>query len=220
MPWDPSIPPDGWDLVAWDCCLACLAISVKMHRDVLEPLNPVFSWEFEALAPHKLTYEDLEIAQRDVLATLSFSLGGTPQPIMDELWIALPSLQQLLSFRGGWNHVQKEAWALLFDAVSEPDVLKFPISLLTVAALVEALVATLVSRYEYDASLGSHVVRRRSKKTHASSAKLKQKLVAQAEGEIEGVVQDIQALVGISDVILFYRPATSVPDAFFFSRKS
>ncbi|KAJ7700823.1 hypothetical protein B0H17DRAFT_1195669 [Mycena rosella] len=199
LPWDPSIPPDGWALVAWDCCLACLAISVKMHRDVLEPLNPVYSWEFEAIAPHKLTYEDLEIAQRDVLSAFTFSLGGTPQQLLDELWTALPSLQQLLSFRGGWNHAQNETWGLLFDAVCEPDVLKFPISLLTVGALVEALLAVLISRYEYDESLSAHAARRRSTKKRADSKKLQQKLMTKAEREIEGVVQDIQAVVGVSD---------------------
>jgi hypothetical protein len=30
MPFDPAIPPEGWNLVVWDCCLACLAISVKV----------------------------------------------------------------------------------------------------------------------------------------------------------------------------------------------
>ncbi|KAJ6606177.1 hypothetical protein DFH09DRAFT_1386790, partial [Mycena vulgaris] len=199
LPWDQSIPPDGWMLVAWDCCLACLAISVKFHRDVLQPLNPVFSWEFEALAPHQLTYEDLETAQRDILSTFSFNLGASPQPIFDELYLALASLRQLLNFRGGWKHAQKEAWELLFDAVTQPDILKFPISLLAVAALVEALVAALVSSYEYDASLNSHVIRRRSRKSQADSDELKQKLVGKAESEIEGVVQDIQAIVRISD---------------------
>lgn len=80
LPEDPSIPSEGWYLVAWDSCLACLAISVKvclspallsfhdadefflqMHRDFLEPLVPVYSWEFEAMAPHQISYEDLEV---------------------------------------------------------------------------------------------------------------------------------------------------------------
>ncbi|KAJ7144960.1 hypothetical protein C8R43DRAFT_1237719 [Mycena crocata] len=200
--WDVSIPPDGWMLVAWDCCLACLAISVKLHRDVLEPLAPVLSWEFEALAPHKLLYEDLEIAQRDVLSVFSYSLGGTPQAILDELWLALPSLQQLLQFGGGWNCAQKEAWAQLFDAVSAPDVLKFPISLLTVAALSEALVPTLVSRYEYDAALSSQAIRGRRGKQQPEFKKQQQKLVVRAEKEIEGVVQDMQAVMQISDASL------------------
>ncbi|KAJ7494400.1 hypothetical protein B0H11DRAFT_2227817 [Mycena galericulata] len=219
MPYDQSIPPDGWGLVAWDCCLACLAISVKIHRDVLEPLEPILSWEFEAIAPHQLTYEDLEIAQRDVLSAFEYSLGGTPQPIMDELWTALPSLQQLLHFEGGWKHAQKEAWCLLFDAVAgaelffihnidhdasrtEPDILKFPVSLLTVAALSEALVTALVSKYKYDASVNGQVTRRRPRKSQSDIKKVEEKVVDKAEREIEGVVQDIQAIVGISDARL------------------
>ncbi|KAJ7118976.1 hypothetical protein C8R44DRAFT_789778 [Mycena epipterygia] len=196
IPYDKSIPLDGWFLVAWDCCLACLAISVKLHRDVLEPLNPVFSWEFQGMAPHEVSYDELETAQRDVLSAFSYCLGGTPQQILDELWIALPSLQELLNFRGGWKYARKEVWWRLFDAVEASDVLKFPVSLLSVAALVEALLTTLADKYESEASLNSLIVRRPNK-NHADTKK--QKLVEKAESEMEGVVQDIQAVVGISD---------------------
>ncbi|KAJ7684424.1 hypothetical protein DFH06DRAFT_1073089 [Mycena polygramma] len=194
LPFDPAVPAEGWHLVAWDSCLACLALSVKLHRDVLEPLNPVLSWEFEALAPHELSFQDLEIAQEDVLVAFGHRLGGTPQPILDELWIALPSLQQLLGFKNGWRFAQKEAWWRLFDAVAAPDVLKFPISLLTVAALAEALVAALVSKYDYDATVDSQVTRRRP-----SKLKVLERLQSKAEKEMEGVIQDIQAVIGISD---------------------
>ncbi|KAJ7891308.1 hypothetical protein B0H14DRAFT_2688540 [Mycena olivaceomarginata] len=162
------------------------SIPVKMHRDFLEPLAPVYSWEFEAMAPHQISYEDLEIAQRDVLEVFDFRLGATPQPILDELWIALPSLQQLLDFKNGWKFAQKEAWWRLFDAVTEPDVLKFPISLLTVAVLAEALAAALVSKYEYDATVNSQVIRRRPNKDHPESKKHLQKLQTRAEKEMEG----------------------------------
>ncbi|KAJ7932675.1 hypothetical protein B0H13DRAFT_2307352 [Mycena leptocephala] len=202
MPFDPATQPEGWNLVVWDCCLACLAISVKMHRDVLEPLNPVLSWEYEALAPHDISYRDFEIAQRDVLEVFAYRLGGTPQPILDELWIALPSLRQLLEFKNGWKFAQKQTWWRLFDAVAAPDVLKFPISLLTVAALAEALVAALVSKYEYDATVSNRVTRRRPNKYHSDSNKLCERLEIKAEKEMEGVVQDIQAIVGISDQTL------------------
>ncbi|KAJ6546814.1 hypothetical protein B0H19DRAFT_1162614 [Mycena capillaripes] len=198
MSYDPAIPPEGWYLVAWDSCLACLAISVKAHRDVLEPLNPIMSWEFEALAKHEVSFQDLEIAQQDVLAVFGYRLGGTPQPILDELWIALPSLRQLLEFKNGWKFAQKETWWRLFDAVAAPDVLKFPISLLTVAALAEALVAALVSKYEYDATIDSQVTRRCPSRC-SDSKKFFEKLEIKAEKEMEGVVQDIQAIVGISD---------------------
>ncbi|KAJ6630280.1 hypothetical protein B0H10DRAFT_2207962 [Mycena sp. CBHHK59/15] len=198
-------PVDGWDLVVWDIVIACLALSVKVHRDVLEPLSPVFSWEFEGIAPHKLSYENLEAfarftAQRDVLSAFSYCLGGTPQPILDELWIALPSLQQLLDFKGGWNHTQKEAWWRLFEVVAEPDVLGFSISLLTATALVEAVIAALVAKYEYDTSSHSQVVRRRPSGCRQVPSKSHQKFTKRAEREIEGVIQDIQALLGIPDV--------------------
>ncbi|KAJ7765786.1 hypothetical protein B0H16DRAFT_1524400 [Mycena metata] len=197
MPFDPTIPPDGWALVVWDCCVACLAISVKLHRDVLQPLEPVLSWEFEALAPHHMSFDELETAQRDILETFAFSLGGTPQPILDELWIALPSLQHLLHFENGWGFTQKETWWRLNDAVLEPDILQFPVSLLTVAALTEALVSALVSKYEYDAS-HTQVVRRRRNR-YSMDSKKREKYAIEAEEEMEGVVQDIQAVIGISD---------------------
>ncbi|KAJ6500721.1 hypothetical protein C8R45DRAFT_79034 [Mycena sanguinolenta] len=191
LPDDPSIPSEGWLLVVWDSCLACLAISVKLHRDGLAPLKSVLSREFEALAPHRLYFDDLETAQRDVLGLLDFRLGGTPQPILDELWIALPSLRQLLEFENGWKFAQKEAWWRLFDAVAEPDVVEFPISVLTVAALAEALVAALVSKYKYGATVDSQVIRRRPND--------REKLESRAETEMEGALQDIQAMIGISD---------------------
>ncbi|KAJ7042037.1 hypothetical protein C8F04DRAFT_1078088 [Mycena alexandri] len=197
MPFDPTIPAEGWSLVVWDCCVACLAISVKMHRDVLEPLQPVLSWEFEALAPHNMSFDELETAQRDILETFAFSLGGTPQPILDELWIALPSLQHLLHFENGWGFTQKETWWRLNDAVLEPDILQLPISVLTIAALTEALVSALVSKYEYDAS-HTQVVRRRPNR-YSMDSKKREKYVIEAEQEMEGVVQDIQAVIGISD---------------------
>ncbi|KAJ7778802.1 hypothetical protein DFH07DRAFT_540215, partial [Mycena maculata] len=190
---------DGWPLVVWDVCLACLAISIKMHRDVLEPLSPVLSWEFEAIAPHELSYTDLELAQRDVLAAFHYSLGCTPQPILDELWTALPSLRQLLEFRGGWIHAQKEAWYLLFDAVGEPDILTFPVSLLTAAALTEALVTVLVCKFKYDAATNGRVFRRRPRESQPGAKKLEERLVERAWREIEGVVQDVQAVIGVSD---------------------
>lgn len=64
-----------------------------------------------------MAYENLETAQRDIFSAFSYSLGVTPQPIMDELWIALPSLRYLLDFRGGWNFTQKETWWRLFQAI-------------------------------------------------------------------------------------------------------
>lgn len=64
-------------------------------------------------------------AQRDVLAAVSYSLGDSPQPILDELWQALPSLRQLLTPVGYWNVVQRETWLKLFEAVSGEPFLVF-----------------------------------------------------------------------------------------------
>lgn len=86
---------------------------------------------------------------------------------------------------------------------TEPDVLKFPISLITVAALVEALVATRVAKEEYDTPLNCSTTLRRLSKYGPDLQTLRQKLIMKTENEIEGVVQDIQAIVGISDVLLF-----------------
>lgn len=36
---------------------------------------------------------------------------------MDELWFALPSLRELLSFERGWGHAMERAWIILFRAV-------------------------------------------------------------------------------------------------------
>ncbi|KAE9398626.1 hypothetical protein BT96DRAFT_723898 [Gymnopus androsaceus JB14] len=139
---------DGSELVTWDVAIACLALSVKLHRDFLAPLFQVYSFQFEELAPHYIEYEDLEAAQRDILFALSYNLGGTPQGILDELWIALPSLRELLSFNQGWSSVLQETWLILFEAVSDPEVMKFSLSLLTAAAVMEGLMSALVREYQ------------------------------------------------------------------------
>ncbi|KAJ7611702.1 hypothetical protein FB45DRAFT_314686 [Roridomyces roridus] len=200
VPFDPSIPPEGWDLTAWDACLACLDISVKLHRDTLAPLYPVYLDEIIALAPHKCLEDDLEIGVRDALSVFNYSLGGTPQPIMDELWLALPALRQLLDFSDGWKHTQKEAWHRFFEAVAEPDILKFRISLLTAAVLAEALMAALVFKYKYDKSVNGVVIGRRGgrRATQLSEADV-WKLEQRAEREIEGVVLDMKDVMGITD---------------------
>ncbi|KAF8874399.1 hypothetical protein CPB84DRAFT_579837 [Gymnopilus junonius] len=115
-PWAMTILRNGNFLHnVWTIAVACLAISVKVcpshpglqilselhlqfHRDFLEPLIPVFAKEYLSLAPYSLTHERLETAQRDILSLFDWRLGVTPQPVMDELWLALPSLRNLLDF--------------------------------------------------------------------------------------------------------------------------
>ena len=90
---------------------------------------------------------------------------------MDELWSTLPSLRALLNFKGGWEATQREAWEVLSDAIcgklfplkglqkrtlticTEPDILRFPISLLTASALISGLVSSLVDYYKHEDGL-------------------------------------------------------------------
>jgi hypothetical protein len=100
------------------------------------PLLPVYAQEYIAIAPHALGLDDLEVtlhliilfsllsdrfraqnAHRDVLSTLQYRLGVTPQSMMDELWRALPSLRTLMDFDDGWKNAMNNAWMILFDAL-------------------------------------------------------------------------------------------------------
>ncbi|KAI0768210.1 hypothetical protein BD413DRAFT_446515, partial [Trametes elegans] len=123
--------------------------TTQFHRDVLYPLDVIYAHEFLALAPHELTFDDLESAQRDVLDALAFRVGSaTPGAFIDEAWHALPTLRRLVGFDGGWDGVQGEAWDVLCEALQFPEVLQFPISLLTGAALVEGVVRVLSKRFK------------------------------------------------------------------------
>ncbi|KAF8063219.1 hypothetical protein FPV67DRAFT_1782761 [Lyophyllum atratum] len=193
----PELDEEGKVLVTWDIAVACLALSVKYHRDFLHPLFPVYAYEFQRLAPHGVIgFEDLEIAHRDVLSALKWRLGDTPQALVLELWDALPGLRRLFGGDGdrkrerdcdqelelGWNCVQRETWRVLFVAAlevhamgtfavyagrsgvrglcalsyanadtnshGEPDILRFPLSLLTSAALLHGACVVLQGRYE------------------------------------------------------------------------
>ena len=126
----------------------------QFHRDFLNPLLPVYAYEYEELAPHCLSYEDLEVdvlsssilsqtdfmfffahrktSQRDILAAFAYSLGTTPQAVLDELWVALPSLQQLFDYHGGWSSVMKEIWWRLFEAVLGKAFSHFSMTLLAI----------------------------------------------------------------------------------------
>ncbi|KAJ3988203.1 hypothetical protein F5890DRAFT_554228 [Lentinula detonsa] len=152
---------EGSELVTWDVAVGCLALSVKMHRDFLPPLYPIFSSDYEELAPHDMGYGDLEAAQRDIFSALSYNLGSTPQAILDDLWIALPSLRELLNSDEGWGLVLQETWLILFETVSEPEVMDFSLSLLTAAAVIEGLVSALVRHYQIRDPWFEHFRRRR-----------------------------------------------------------
>ncbi|KZT00176.1 uncharacterized protein LAESUDRAFT_666682, partial [Laetiporus sulphureus 93-53] len=140
--------------IIWDVAVACLALSVKFHRDVFLPLYSIPAHEFMAIAPHSISYDDFEAAHRDVLYALSYSVGSvTPGMYMQELWEALPSLRQALGFDNGWKIAQEETWAILLEAMMQPDVLRFSMSLLTASAMIDGIIESLVHKYCLDASL-------------------------------------------------------------------
>ncbi len=51
----------GHGLLVWDIAVACLSLSVKLHRDFLDPLLPVYADEYLTLSPHGMSYVDLEV---------------------------------------------------------------------------------------------------------------------------------------------------------------
>ncbi|KZP09361.1 hypothetical protein FIBSPDRAFT_760073, partial [Athelia psychrophila] len=133
----------------WDAAVSSLALSCKVHRDVLAPLCPVYACEYLAIVPHSISLSELEASQRDVLQALDYSLGHSmPQAFLDELWCALPSLRALLAFEGGWEMAQRETWERLFDLIpAEPDVLRFPVSLMTAPALMAGVLLSVIAQH-------------------------------------------------------------------------
>ncbi|KAF9527481.1 hypothetical protein CPB83DRAFT_398001 [Crepidotus variabilis] len=216
----------GRDLIIWDIAVACLSLSVKFHRDFLGPLLPVYAHEYLYLSPHAMARDDLEVrtvfmsldinilsyrqsAHRDVLSALEYSLGVSPQPLMDEFWFALPSLRALLDFQGGWSHALEDAWMFLFDAVCEPDVQRFSIPLLTTVAILDGIIESLVHRYRVE-DIRSPSFSPSGSETEGSqrhlgrrSRRSREMLEQRAKEEAEGALLDVQALVGITDVFQF-----------------
>ena len=84
--------------------------------------------------------------------------------------------------------------------------MRFPISLLTSTALADAIVTCLEKKYEYEATWDSSVARHRfAGRSHRDDLESEQqtrtrKWTKRARREAGGVIQDIQALVGITDV--------------------
>ncbi|KAF8497913.1 hypothetical protein F5888DRAFT_263079 [Russula emetica] len=128
------------DKVIWDYAVAAISLAVKMHRDSHAPLKPIFGNHFLALACHEMSIEDLEWAQRDLLLYFSYNLCmPTPQEFLDELPLALPTLRHALESEHEWEDVLSETWKQLIAAVRWPSMLRFPVSLLTATALIEAI---------------------------------------------------------------------------------
>jgi hypothetical protein len=82
-----------------------------------------------------------QTSQRDILLAFSFSLGGhnTPQPIIDEVWLALPTLRALLCFKDGWKHAKRETWERLLGAISGEHICFLENSLILACSLILTL---------------------------------------------------------------------------------
>jgi hypothetical protein len=241
----------------------------QLHRDTLAPLYPVYAVDFLSLAPHALEHDDFEVrfftlsfamlthsfsaqqtSQREILEAFSFSLRGhnTPQPIMDEVYLALPTLRALLWFKGGWEDAKREAWKRLLGAVSggwifrtpvlfflfglffcdplttflldtytEPDILRFPISLLTISALISGIIIALINHYEAEAEA---IIWRQQQSLHETKTctcnsavscaqrdsfqdaqvQAQRRFVRRAVKAAGGVILDLQDLLGVGDV--------------------
>lgn len=128
------------DKAIWDYAVAAIALAVKMHRDSHAPLKPIFGNHFLALACHEMSFEDLEWAQRHLLLYFSYNLCiPTPQAFIEELPLALPTLRDTLESEHEREDVLSETWKQLIAAARWPSMLRFPVSLLTATALIEAI---------------------------------------------------------------------------------
>ncbi|KAK0482019.1 hypothetical protein EDD18DRAFT_1202426 [Armillaria luteobubalina] len=176
---------DGFEDMVWDMAVGAVAVSVKYHRDFLPPLLPVYAPSFQAFAPHEMGFDDLEDAQADLLSALGYALGGTPVGVLDELEEALPSLRELfpsyLDDGGEWDLVLQETWRSLMICILEPDILSFPISLLSAAAVSEAILDVLLHRKVRNYDGQRHLARE------------------EVEEEAEGVLLDIQNVLEIGE---------------------
>ncbi len=101
--------------------------------DFLCPFHPVHISEFLAIAPHPMSYSNFEVrlyvpvlmnipskcmysqvAQWDILEALDYQINmTTPDAILEELRLSLPTLRHLLSFDNGWCAAREHAWFLL-----------------------------------------------------------------------------------------------------------
>jgi len=85
--------------------------------------------------------------------------------------------------------------------MTEPDVLRFPVSLVTAAALADAITAALALKYEYEAEWdGRERCMRRSGYGGERGSGMWGGRVRRAERAAEGVVEDIRGVLGISEV--------------------
>ncbi|TFY79720.1 hypothetical protein EWM64_g4290 [Hericium alpestre] len=193
---------DGERRLVWDFALAAVALSVKVQRDFLPPLCPIYIRDFLVLAPHEMSHDDLEAAQRDILHALSYRVSTpTPEAYLDELHSALPALRQLAVALGGctgWDAMRKDVWARLLAAVQEPDLYRFPISVLVAAALQRAIGSMLV-RHE-GRQLGQFQEKASSR--CASQIQINRQRIGPVSRLAWGVQQDIQNILQVPQILL------------------
>ncbi|KAG9312418.1 hypothetical protein JVU11DRAFT_6799 [Chiua virens] len=190
----------------WDLAVACIALGIKLHRDCLPPLLPVFSAEFLELAPHSMTHVGLECAQRDIMYTLQCLLGScTPQDVLDELWNALPTMRKATtSIPNGWTVVQRVVWDKLFESLLEPDTLQYPVTLLTAAALVDGLVFALTRHFRMEGEDNDTLPTRAVSKIIPDDVEATSWQICcfEAKQLVENVILDIRDVLELSEVEL------------------
>ena len=121
-----------------------------------------------------------------------------------------------MNFDGGWNALQKEVWFRLYDILDgtisfdlsttllthfvpqAPDILRFPQSHLVAISLVDSLIPCLATRYEYQATWHAKTARRIARTRNFLDNK--ERFTKRATDDAEGIILDVQAVVGISDV--------------------
>ncbi|KAI0729487.1 hypothetical protein C8Q72DRAFT_777920, partial [Fomitopsis betulina] len=194
--------------VTWDCAVACVALSIKFHGDVFLPYYMIPAREFGALAPHAMTFDDLEAAQRDIFDVLAHSLGSaTPGQYLQDFWLALPSLRALLAFDEGWKNAQEEMWAILLEAFMQTNILRFPTSLITACALIDGCVDVLIERYKVKLHAPRPASSKRRPSTGAGNLMRENRdadLRKKATKAVQGVKMDLQELLGYSEVRVPY----------------
>lgn len=84
-----------------------------------------------------------------------------------------------------------------------PDILRFPQSHLVAIGLVDSLIPCLATRYEYQAAWHAKTVRRIAR-TRNYFLDNKERFTKRATEDAEGIILDVQAAVGISDVCIMF----------------
>ncbi|KIJ31843.1 hypothetical protein M422DRAFT_783686 [Sphaerobolus stellatus SS14] len=179
--------------IIWEAAFCCLVISCKVYHDFLYPLYPIYADEFLSIAPYRMTYKQLEDTQKDILTAFNYQIQGvTPQAFFEELWAALPSLQEILNYGRPLRIIKHEMWGKLQRASLRSDVMRFPVSQLTVAALVEGIILALIDEYEQREESAES-------SPENSQMSLQERYLMKARHEVKPICRD---MAGILDITL------------------